>query len=623
MSSSTKSLWTWTPFKNGQPGQAGDIANNFRNEGGNLDPGIFERDPIPNVARFLAREFIQNTVDASRDDFFTSVYGTEPVEVVFRFVELSGASRTAFIESAGLDHLRDRSDFLKPQSAPRSSRACLNSLDEDVPLRLLYAEEYGASGMYGPWDDDLGTSKMSIALLSGNVSDKPANAGGSFGHGKSVNAMASHIRVNFAYTCFPPGKEEPETSRRLLGVSYWPEHKVENKRYWGFGLLGDLQADGHDEKVEPWTNNVADAIAIDLGFIRRDSNQRHLCGTSILIVDPDLNPEDLRRAVERYWWPAISDGKLRVKVIDFDGTSRPARPKTDPVLKIFETAYRAIKTPSGQSEDSVRVREASKVEVLGKKSGSIGMCPAPIIADDVLNESQKSLVAYVRNLGMVVKYQSFNIGPAFVNGVFTAAEDREIEGLLVKSEPKTHYDWIERPDGVEPDEAEKIRLLVNNINNSVRREVREYSNEITPPRSDETYSFKDLDQELGPLVTGATGRDGPKPTKRDFSISRRNLKRFAVGVDQIRVQGTVRIERQDPRIATCKVTIKFFIPDEKRRGDSLALEIVAPPSFMPDEEKPFTFTGPIDEDPMEFRWKSPAYDRDWIGELDVEVVNGS
>jgi hypothetical protein len=619
MPNANESTWHWSPFRNGQPGQAGDLANNFRNEGRDPDPGIFARDPIPNTARFLAREFIQNTVDASRDSVFTGIHGHGAVEVVFRFVELTGTDRDRFIGVAGLRELKARSGYLKEGTPVRSARTCLAALDADAPLRLLFAEEYGASGMYGPWDDDLGTSKMSIALLSGNVSDKPDNAGGSFGHGKSVNAMASLIRLNFAYTCFPQGADE-DVTRRLLGVSYWPEHKVDGRRFWGFGLLGASMSDGQEEKVVPWTDEPADAVAQDLGFELRRADDRRLCGTSLLIVDPDVDPEDLVRAIQRYWWPAISDNKLRAKVIDYSGVEHHARPKTDPVLRAFETAYRAIKTPSNHSDEKARVRDTARVNSLGVASGVLGMCPAPRLPDDPLAERQASLIAYVRGLGMVVKYRRLDIGPAFIEGVFVASEDERVERLLVKAEPKTHYDWLVNPDGVEPVDVEQIRLLVNNIHDSVRREVKDYSRQITPQQAEQTFTFKDLDRDLAPLIRGSDLDGGPDPRVRDFSIKRLGLQRMPVGTDMLRVQGIVRVERRDDRINQCKVAIRYYLPDDSSRGKPIALDVQAPVGFEAVADEPFTWSGPIDESPLQFKWTTPPYDRDWEGDLDVEVL---
>ena len=90
--------WSWDRYQNGRPSASGDMANNFKNEGHqNLDPGLFTLSPISNTARFLSREAIQNTVDASRDLQFTNVLGELPVEITFRFVELTGRKKKEFI----------------------------------------------------------------------------------------------------------------------------------------------------------------------------------------------------------------------------------------------------------------------------------------------------------------------------------------------------------------------------------------------------------------------------------------------------------------------------------------------------------------------------------------------
>ena len=476
--------------------------------------------------------------------------------------------------------------------------------------------------MYGPWDTDLGTSKLSIAMLSANVSDKPATAGGSFGHGKSVNAMASKVRVNIAHTCFPPVRSEPEVTQRLLGVTYWPKHDVDGTQYWGFAKLGTRHQDGAASQTHPWVDEGAAEKAEQLGFIGRTSESRHLCGTSMLVIDPDLELEELRRAVERNWWPAISDNRLRVKFVDYDGSESHARPKQDRLLKEFERAYQAIKTPSGQDDNVARVRSTANVQVLGKRSGQIGMVPASVAPDDALSEKQTSLVAYVRGLGMVVKYRSLQIGPAFINGVFVANDDEDkiVETLLVKSEPKTHSDWLKDPDDTDAETKHKVRLLVQNIDESVRKEVKDYSRFLTPDNPNETFTFKDLDRELNALLRQEGPPPGPAPEIRDFAIRRGRPELFPVGNHQIRARGKVRVERRDDRISSCAVTIRYFLPDDKGRGRPIELILDLPSGFSVDTENGSVLLGPIDDDPIEFTWTTPPYDRDWVGDLDVEVT---
>ena len=349
-----------------------------------------------------------------------------------------------------------------------------------------------------------------IAMLSGNISDKPSTAGGSFGHGKSVNAIASRIRVNIAHTCFRSVDAEAGVTERLLGVTYWPMHAVESKRYWGFGVLRERPLRRCLLRGTPLGRRRR-GQAEQLGFVERTAVSRHLCGTSMLIVDPNIDPDELRRAVERYWWPAISDGVLRVRFIGYDGTETHARPKQDKLLKGFEMAYRAIKTPSGQGDNVVRVRPAATVQALGETSGRIGMIPAPIAPDDALTEKQTSLVAYIRGLGMV-NHRSLQIGPAFVNGVFVANAHEDVERLLVKSEPKTHADWLKDPDDTDVETKNRVRLLVQNIDESVRREVKDYSRFLAPLDPDEKFTFKDLDGGgFNALLRQADSHNRPRP----------------------------------------------------------------------------------------------------------------
>jgi hypothetical protein len=617
---SASEQWLWYRYQDSVPSGSGDMARNFKNEGRrDIDPGLFSQSPISNPARFLAREAIQNTVDASRDEKFTRIMGDGPVEVVFRFVELVGEAKRKFIETSSLDQIAARRTHLPEGAAARESENCLDHLADDSPLMLLYVDEHGASGMYGPWDHEMGGSKMSVAMYSQNISDKPASAGGAFGHGKSVNAMASKIRVNIAYTCFQEDPLEPKVTRRLLGVTYWPFHRFEGPRFTGFGLFGERRQTGINEVAIPYTNRDADALAEQLGFQLRTESVRELCGTSMLIIDPDLDFDDLMRAVERYWWPAISDGKLRVKLISPDGNVHPVRPRLNPVLRGFENAYQAIRMPSGHADSEIRVREGSRVDILGMKSGDIAMIPAISIGQDSDETKQTSLVAYVRGLGMVVKYRSLAIGPAFVHGVFLSHQEREIETLLNKSEPKTHYDWGTGDDEPNAETREKIRLLVQNINNSVLREVKDYSRSLTPPEDDRPIRFKELDKELRDLINDGGGGP-PPPGERDFSIRRspRPTKR-AIGNDSIQVSGKVTFQRTAPDANWCRFTIRYFLPDEVSRGKPLAISIDPPPGFSQTPDDPHSYIGECGDDPFEVKWATPPYDRTWIGELDVEA----
>ena len=116
--SASSNQWFWLRYQNSTPSASGDMARNFKNEGRrDIDPGIFQLNPIPNPARFLARESIQNTIDASRDTRFTDFHGDGPVEVVFRFRDLSGQEKRDFVAIAAISELSDRRALLQEGSA--------------------------------------------------------------------------------------------------------------------------------------------------------------------------------------------------------------------------------------------------------------------------------------------------------------------------------------------------------------------------------------------------------------------------------------------------------------------------------------------------------------------------
>ena len=620
--------WIWDKFRNNRPNVSGDMAKNFKNEGSKkLDPGIFDHIQIPNPARFLVREFLQNSVDASRDELFLDWRFSEesielgPLEVVFRFKDLVGQEKKKFIDEVGLRDHAKRRDFLPDQAAPREKDTCLDFLESNEPLRLLYIEEYGTSGMYGSFNDSRGASKMSLAMLTLNDSDKPQTAGGAFGQGSSANAMASKIRMNICYTCFPPFPEiEKDVTRRLLGVTYWPSHRIEdqNLRFTGWGQLGLIKDSDGESEVNPWENSDADKKAIEMGFIIRDHKSRSECGSTMLVVDPDVTPEDVIQAVKRYWWPAMSENRLSVLVQFADGRKERVVPTDDSLIKVFVETFQAINDDVEPSETLHR-SPAATVLALGLKSGDIALRPAVVLGDDAGEASKKSVVAYVRGLGMVVKYRALSVGPVFVHGVFLANKDNLVEKLLNQSENKTHYEWTDNPD-VNAELKIKIRTLVVSINNSVYNQVREFSRTLTPKEMNKPVRLP-IDPAMRPFLE-RDGDDPPPPPsgERKFSIVRSNLKKSAVGVDKLVVSGKVTIKRLDKKKKKCMVTIDYFLPDEISRGESLNLVIDLPPGFRVKHGVANTFIGICGKSPLIFSWKTPPYNNLWIGDFEVTVV---
>ncbi|MBA4156185.1 MAG: hypothetical protein H0X65_01760 [Gemmatimonadetes bacterium] len=133
---------------------------------------------------------------------------------------------------------------------------CLETLDTDVPLRVLRITESGASGMYGQWEQN--KSHMYLALLSIGFTEKFSGAGGSYGYGKAGLINGSRIRSVVAYTCFREQENGPGVTRRLLGVTYWGPNDCAGSNHPGIATFSR----GSAGAIRPFENDEADEVAL-------------------------------------------------------------------------------------------------------------------------------------------------------------------------------------------------------------------------------------------------------------------------------------------------------------------------------------------------------------------------
>src|SRR5262249_50894021 len=155
-----------------------------------------------------------------------------------------------------------------------------------------------------------------LAMASIGYTEKPDGSGGTFGYGKAGLIRATRTRVVFAYTCFRERPDDPGATRRLLGMTYWGRHKRGGDTFTGFARFGRPQEDG---SIAPFENEDADRVADSLGIDLRSAPDPTQLGTTFLIIDPLVEPDDLRVAIERNWWPAIIDERFTPLIHDYDG----------------------------------------------------------------------------------------------------------------------------------------------------------------------------------------------------------------------------------------------------------------------------------------------------------------
>src|ERR1700722_10130341 len=88
------------------------------------------------LADRLARESLQNSRDAVSKD--------KKLSMEFRFASLKGAAKKALVEHLNLESLSKRKDELGIKKD-----TCLEHLDDNVPLKLLFVADHNTTGLYG------------------------------------------------------------------------------------------------------------------------------------------------------------------------------------------------------------------------------------------------------------------------------------------------------------------------------------------------------------------------------------------------------------------------------------------------------------------------------------------
>lgn len=623
-------VWHFPHVRNGAPTLSGDMAKNFLNEvPESMDGEYFSRDEdqLSKTAKFFAREFTQNAVDANADPDFQRIFSNLQLHLHFKFVALTGEEKRRFVISVGFDDLADRLSGIAEHAA-RDRDSALLHLKDDSPLILLYANELGASGMYGPWDDSLGISKMTFALLSHNVSEKPSDAGGGFGKGKSVNALASKARVNIAYTKFHESFQPSDgATRRMLGVAYWPKHNDKDGRACqGIGFFHNPVSSGLDgghenDAANPWADSDADRMAELLGFDKREGADAASFGSSLLIVDPDFTAEELREAMQRYWWPAIERGSLLVSITDHEGGNVEVRPRRDPRLRPFIRCFEALQTNSETSE--IRIYPADRHTKLEVSSGNTALTQRALEADAT---TQKSVVAMMRRLGMVVQYRDVKVTSPAVQGVFEAnPESSMIQSLLKKSEPAAHDRWIASNEEADPETKENIRTLVSGIHGSITKACRKLSDELAPDLAQNINQIDALNKLFSAFLNPGTG-PLPESPARDFSIRRLPPKLEAISADQVVASGTVEFRQLAADSDSARVAIRYYLPDDNnKRHQPIPLQLV------PDGGEHSELSGEGGSVDVLFRtsgensrfkvhWRTVPYSKLFVGDLDVAVL---
>ncbi len=567
-------------------------------------------------------------------------------------MEIAGTERDLFCEVLGLNDLADRITKLHQTSCKNTRSAlglseqdCLTNLRANQTIRVLQLLEEHGGGMNGPWQG--GRSKMWRAMCSLGMTRETRGHGGSYGYGKAGLIRGSRVRTVFAYSCFREHPDDPDVTRRLLGMTYWGSHQLQGSDYTGIRWFGAQTADGSHGSRKPFFNEVADEMACKLGIETRDPTSQEQLGTTLLVIDPTVEPNDVIRATERYWWPALEDDDIDFSVSVIDESSDDAecypKPRQRADLKPFIDAYeQALSPPDASSNNSNSWR---RVHSLKSVSPSSKLGTLALVADDNAGNSwtfpdigtnnkankedsweHRSLVALVRGPRMVVEYWDKRRAAPYVRGTFVAAD--EVDEALRKTENKAHDTWHD--GNVSGDVPKEAAELAKKLMRAIARHVDSFRSQLKPKPAPNHELKMDVWDDLARMLDGS-GRGGdPKPPPpsppRHFSIQPGG--KLAAELDgRVYCTGGAIVRWNEEHLppeasmAVVEVRVRFNFEGADRKESSPAqIAVKAPAGF--EEVKPGSgcFRGQIAlGESAEFEYLSESYDPEWTGTLTVEA----
>ncbi|TIL38586.1 hypothetical protein [Mesorhizobium sp.] len=594
MQASTKPNWAFEP----NPRMGGAVGEAYTNTlaSSGMHP-----------AAVVAREAIQNSVDARAEE-------NQKVSVDFVTRVLAGLEKKAFAKTAGLTAIRKRAEHLGFREPN-----CIDKMpDASEPLRLLYVNDHGTTGLKGdPFSSESNFYKFLLTLGDGGKELDEHGTGGSYGYGKSVYSANSGIQTIFAYSRTKDENGEPLSL--LFGCGYYRKHKYLDKVFTGrawFGLDQTPNAAGAQPVIEPLLNEAADHMASLLGF---DSRAPDDLGTSVLIVDSLLTPEGILEGVEDWWWPRLISHKLDVRVFWEDGTEELPRPRKRDHLRPFLEAY-DIATGKSPPNNKTQFQKT-----IGKNDGTLGLSVLKQEEDNgyAVRDDRIDAVALIRSPLMVVAYhRGWNVGSPVMAGAFVASGDVDL--ILRSSEPPAHDRWDHEARRLQ-DQTGAKRMVVERVLSGIHKTVKSSQKTASPPPPPKPKRLTFLERTLASLLTPSKSGTGQKPdvTAAPIHLTYDKEPHTAAEGDALRLAAvfSVRLkaeEASEPMRVRVKVTCPVI--EDGSVGETLEVSCEADSMLEADPNDSEWMVFQLSPDkPTRFTCKTEKYDPLWTVRFIPEV----
>ena len=419
-----------------------------------------------------------------------------------------------------------------PEQSP-STENLKTSLGTDS-LRVLEISDFGTSGLGGPLRADVDadsevTDFVDFLRNVGSPRDKE-HGGGTYGYGKTSLYVLSRCQLICVHTM---AEVQGEPSERLMACCLGDPFSVSGRQFTGRHWWGRW---ADDEVVDPLLGAEASEIAAVLGLPdRRDE----VFGTSILIIDPDLehrSPEQavdaVRESILWFFWPKLvryEDGSAPMEFdvrLDGEPNDVPSLESFGP-FPLFTEAMQKLK--AGDEDDVFDIECRNPIKGLGKLAVSRGF-KKPRIEFDTGDENSEmpghsSHIALMRPAELVVSYLTGERLPSELieyGGVFIC--DDSVESAFAASEPPAHDEWV--PDYLTGHDKTFVNVALRRIRERLKEFV--VGRDPQPEGTDlDPTALGPLADSLGGLLIGQAGervvpgeptpgshRTGPRSTGR-------------------------------------------------------------------------------------------------------------
>jgi len=424
----------------------------------------------------LVREVCQNSCDRR--------LGAEKARVFFDLLLISGDERNRMLEALDWEGLRSHISAVKGMGgAALTLKAGLEAMEAPtlVCLRISDSNTEGLTG--DDWDETGNFRRLCVQNFS---TGDEAGRGGSFGLGKAVSWMHSRL-LTVLFSSSVSGIEGK--GLRVFGRSEIPSHETDEGSWLDGAYLGHPGVrDGIPVAESSWQDpGEASALFLDRAGINAPGTTLLIPGfhepdreeaSELGIREPEELCHDLTQAASKWFWPAISWGRLDVQARVFrsgnGSASHVCRAEIDGLWAPFLAAART--SPSSESAlspgDSAatdvpgfpiprRIRPAERPDLLHDSGETSIRLAVTRVSSAEACLPCRSTIALIRGAGMVVDYVDGNrladggtycavalVGYALLHAPTSEVAEKQgllpadVEEYFRAAEPVTHDDWL-------------------------------------------------------------------------------------------------------------------------------------------------------------------------------------